>query len=183
MLFCSTRIAVITTIMENTPTSTPSNVSPERSLCAASALIAMRKLSLISARKTDNDLFISKRLHRIHSGRAPGRQKTRRHAGQRGDQQREGDRRHRHGRGQESLHHQSQGPGQRHAHQSAEQTNARRLKEKLEQDRPPLRARSASAKPWARSGGRACSNFSLWRRAFVCSADWWAGGWAGPLRW
>ena len=51
MLFCMTRMAVITTMMEKTPTSTPSNVSAERNLCAASALIAIRKLSLISARR------------------------------------------------------------------------------------------------------------------------------------
>ena len=41
----------MTTMMEKTPTSTPSSVSAERSLCAARALIAMRKLSLISARR------------------------------------------------------------------------------------------------------------------------------------
>ena len=40
-----TRMAVITTMMENTPTSTPSNVRAERRLCAATALMAMWKLS------------------------------------------------------------------------------------------------------------------------------------------
>ena len=45
MLLCITRIAVMTTMMENTPTSTPSSVSAERNLCAASAPMAMKKLS------------------------------------------------------------------------------------------------------------------------------------------
>ena len=44
-----TRMAVMTTIIENTPTRTPSSVRAERSLCAARALIAMRKLSRNSA--------------------------------------------------------------------------------------------------------------------------------------
>jgi len=51
MFDCNTRIAVITTMMGNTPTVTPSSVSAERSLCAASAFIAMRKLSCSSATK------------------------------------------------------------------------------------------------------------------------------------
>ncbi len=51
MLLSITRMAVITTMMENTPTSTPSSVSAERSLCAASALMAMRKLSRSLGRK------------------------------------------------------------------------------------------------------------------------------------
>ncbi len=42
-------MAVITTMMEKTPTSTPSSVSAERSLCAARALMAMKKLSSNSA--------------------------------------------------------------------------------------------------------------------------------------
>ena len=45
-----TRIAVMTTMIEKTPTKTPSNVRAERNLCAASAAIAMRKLSVSSAR-------------------------------------------------------------------------------------------------------------------------------------
>jgi len=49
MSLCMTRIAVITTMMENTPTSTPSSVSAERNVCARIAPIAMRKLSTASA--------------------------------------------------------------------------------------------------------------------------------------
>ena len=45
------RMVVMTTMMEKTPTMTPSKVSAERSLCAASAPIAMRKLSFTSAAK------------------------------------------------------------------------------------------------------------------------------------
>ncbi len=49
-MFClSTRIAVITTMMEKTPINTPSSVSAERSLCAASAFMAIVKLSFASA--------------------------------------------------------------------------------------------------------------------------------------
>ena len=44
------RIAVITTIIEKTPTNTPSNVSAERSLCAAMAFNAIKQHSLSSAR-------------------------------------------------------------------------------------------------------------------------------------
>src|SRR6266581_8050315 len=49
MSLCITRMAVITTMIEKTPTKTPSNVNPERSLWAASAPMAMRKLSRSSA--------------------------------------------------------------------------------------------------------------------------------------
>jgi hypothetical protein len=42
-------MAVITTMMENTPINTPSSVSAERSLCAASAFMAIAKLSRTSA--------------------------------------------------------------------------------------------------------------------------------------
>ena len=45
----NTRMAVMTTMMENTPINTPSRVSAERSLCAVSAFMAIEKLSWISA--------------------------------------------------------------------------------------------------------------------------------------
>ena len=45
----NTRMAVITTMMENTPINTPRRVSAERSLCARSAFMAMEKLSRASA--------------------------------------------------------------------------------------------------------------------------------------
>src|SRR5437867_7524521 len=51
MFRCNTRMAVITTIMENTPTKTPNRVSVDRSLCATNAFMAIRKLSLSSALK------------------------------------------------------------------------------------------------------------------------------------
>src|SRR6266516_7856549 len=51
MFRCNTRMAVITTIMENTPTRTPNSVSADRSLCATNAFMAIRKLSLSSALK------------------------------------------------------------------------------------------------------------------------------------
>ncbi len=44
----STRMAVITTMMEKTPMSTPSSVSAERNGCARMAFMAMEKLSRIS---------------------------------------------------------------------------------------------------------------------------------------
>ena len=52
MSLCMTRMAVITTMMEKTPTSTPSKVRAERSLCAARAVIAVKKLSFNSAAST-----------------------------------------------------------------------------------------------------------------------------------
>src|SRR3954467_2688731 len=51
MLFCMARIAVITRMIEKTPTSTPSRVSPERSLCAAMEDSARLALSRNSMRK------------------------------------------------------------------------------------------------------------------------------------
>src|SRR5579872_4983757 len=91
MSFCIALMAVITTIIENTPTNTPSKVSAERSLCAASALIAIRKLSFSSARKTlkalDREVrmpafmansFIAQGIHRIHPRGAPGGEESRR---------------------------------------------------------------------------------------------------------
>ena len=49
--FCITRMAVMATIIEKTPTNTPNNVRDERSLCETRAFIAMRKDSRISASK------------------------------------------------------------------------------------------------------------------------------------
>ena len=53
MLLWNTRIAVITTIMEKTPTRIPSKVSDERSLCAAIASNAIIQLSRTSAHRAD----------------------------------------------------------------------------------------------------------------------------------
>src|SRR5450631_2483283 len=88
MLLCITRIAVITTMMENTPTSTPSSVSAERSLCAAIAPMAIEKLSRSSAKNEVLFLFISQSVHRVHPCRAPRGKKSRQHSGQHRDQQR-----------------------------------------------------------------------------------------------
>ncbi len=48
MLLCNTRMAVMTRMIENTPTSTPSNVRAERSLWAVMAPSAMLRLSRAS---------------------------------------------------------------------------------------------------------------------------------------
>src|SRR5450631_2721094 len=88
MLLCITRIAVITTMMENTPTSTPSSVSAERSLCAAIAPMAIVKLSRASEKNEILFLFISQGIHGVHARRAPGGEKSGQHPGQRRDQER-----------------------------------------------------------------------------------------------
>src|SRR5581483_5539502 len=100
---CMARIAVMTTMMEKTPTNTPSNVSAERSLCAASAPIAMRKLSRNSAMKTlrerrraDLVLFIPQGIDGVHSRGTPGGKKSGGQAGQKRYQQRQSDNRQRH---------------------------------------------------------------------------------------
>src|ERR1017187_226578 len=133
ILFCMTRIAVITTMMENTPTKTPSKVSAERSLCAVTALMAMRKLSRSSAKNmvvpldfTDASL-ISQRVHRIHSRRAPCGKKSRKQTGDQRNQQSNADDGERHDRRQKSVHHQCQRPGDSQSNRSTDQTNGRRF--------------------------------------------------------
>src|SRR5262249_35994710 len=83
---CMTRMAVITTMMEKTPTSTPSSVSAERNLWEANAPKAMRKLSRNSAASTVQRafgrigipfLFVPQRIHRVHAGGAPGGEEPR----------------------------------------------------------------------------------------------------------
>src|SRR5579863_10012536 len=80
MLLCNTRIAVITTIIENTPTSAPNSVSAERSLCAAMAVTAIEALSRASVKMAKKFLLIAQRLHRVHAGGAPGGEKSRQRA-------------------------------------------------------------------------------------------------------
>src|SRR5262245_50126685 len=87
MSLCMTRIAVMTTMMEKTPTSTPSKVRLERNLWAASALMAMRKLSRSSAAMMVVRLLISQRVDGIHAGGAPGGEKARQNAGGQRDAQ------------------------------------------------------------------------------------------------
>src|SRR5438094_451725 len=88
ILFCKMRIAVMTTMIEKTPTNTPSNVSADRSLCAEMALRAIKQLSLSSARHI---LFAPQRIHGIHACRAPGWEKSRNHAGEQGNKNRDSD--------------------------------------------------------------------------------------------
>src|SRR3954470_16316203 len=85
ILFCNTRIAVITTMMEKTPTNTPSSVSAERSLCAAMAFNAIKQHSFSSARHIsglriwDCGLrisFAAQCVHRLHARGTPGGKKA-----------------------------------------------------------------------------------------------------------
>src|SRR5512135_1774093 len=76
MLFCSTVTAVITEMIEKSPTATPSRVSNERSFDARMALRAIPRLSRnIDHSKTS--LLIAQRLHGVHFGRTVGRKETR----------------------------------------------------------------------------------------------------------
>src|SRR5262245_40796898 len=98
MFCCSTRIAVITTMIENTPTSTPSTVRPDRSLCVRNACSAMRKLSVISAAymgvvfpaEREFGSFVAQRVHRLRPRRPPGREKAGGDPGKGGDGQGDG---------------------------------------------------------------------------------------------
>src|SRR5450631_3202627 len=103
MLLCITRIAVITTMMENTPTSTPSSVSAERSLCAAIAPMAIVKLSRASEKNEILLLLIAQGIHRVHARRPPRGEKTGKHAGDPRDQKRNADDRRRHRCGHDLL--------------------------------------------------------------------------------
>src|SRR3954468_23380830 len=89
ILFCITRMAVMTTMMEKTPTRTPSSVRADLSLCAAMAPMAMRMLSFSSEVSDIWPLFISQCVNHIHPGRSPCWQKTRDNAGDQGDQERD----------------------------------------------------------------------------------------------
>src|SRR5215831_18627163 len=53
------------TMMEKTPTNTPNNVRLERSLCPASALIAMLKLSRASPNRMEVGLAVIRKLPRV----------------------------------------------------------------------------------------------------------------------
>src|SRR5579884_3671699 len=89
-------MVVITTMMENTPTLTPSRVSAERSLCAAMEFAAIRKLSFSSSSANSMKCgldgwssLIAQCLHGVHPRRAPRREKPRCKAGQQRDQYRQ----------------------------------------------------------------------------------------------
>src|SRR5437870_4489362 len=73
ILLCRTRIAVMTTMIEKTPTSTPRRVNAERNLCVATALSAIRQLSFTSMRHIS---FAAQRVHGIHARRTPGREEA-----------------------------------------------------------------------------------------------------------
>src|SRR4051794_33129792 len=108
MFFCKMRMAVITTMIENTPTSTPSSVSAERSLCAEMALRAIKQLSFNSARHI---LFASQSVNWIHPRRAPRGEEARNHAGQQRHEDRDANNQQRHVRGQHATDQNCQRPG------------------------------------------------------------------------
>src|SRR5487761_2661533 len=125
-----TRMAVMTTMMEKTPMSTPSSVRAERSLCEVKAFIAMRKLSRSSPRSRARERwrwegevmrkvrgpksvsFAPERIHRIHPRRAPGGNETRHHARDQRHEQRHAHGGQRHLRRQIVAQEQRRGPGQ-----------------------------------------------------------------------
>src|SRR5450432_1430134 len=127
MLLCITRMAVITTMMENTPTSTPSSVSDERNLCAAIAPMAIEKLSRASARMLIRCLLISQGVHGVHARCAPCGKKSGQHAGQQRDQQRDGDDHRRHCRRHDFLERERRQPRDAQRDGSADQADAGRL--------------------------------------------------------
>src|SRR5438093_4432007 len=95
MSLCITRIAVMTTMMEKTPTNTPSRVRAERSLWAARAPMAIKKLSFTSVPRRINwkrKLFIAggsfaaQCVHGIHPRRPEGGEEARNHPGNERDE-------------------------------------------------------------------------------------------------
>src|SRR5438045_2136450 len=86
--FFIARIAVMTRMMEKTPTSTPRRVRPERSLWVARALMAIRKFSPSSMKVF---LVIAQRVDGTHPCGTPGRQKARDESRHDGDGERQGD--------------------------------------------------------------------------------------------
>src|ERR1051325_3729762 len=109
MSFCMTRIAVITTMIENTPTNTPSRVRAERNLCAVSAPMAMKKLSRTSASRMVVPfraiLFVPQGIDHVHSCGAPCGKKTRNDTSNQRDNHGDGDDGEGKSRGHEFLHH------------------------------------------------------------------------------
>src|ERR1035437_7690642 len=124
MLLCITRIAVITTMMENTPTSTPSSVSAERSLCAAIAPKAMRQLSRASIRMAKYFLLIAQSIHGVHARGPPRREKTGQHARHRRDQERDAHDERRHHRRHRPLHQQGGRPRDERRDDAANEADA-----------------------------------------------------------
>src|SRR5476649_333004 len=134
MLLCMTRMAFITTMMENTPTSTPSSVSAERSLCAVIAPMAIVKLSRASAKNEILFLFISQGVHGIHARRAPCGKETGKHAGQRRDRQRDAHDQRRQIRRHHFPQQQRRRPCDEQRDDAAQDADARRLNQELQQD-------------------------------------------------
>src|SRR5882724_8248313 len=128
MLSCMTRMAVMTTMIENTPTRMPSNVKPERSLCTASAFNAIQRLSRNSTPTCVSRLFIAECIHWIHARRAPGWKEARIHPGQERDQDGHGHNGPGHVRRQETLQCKGQRKGYGQPEQTAEKADARRFR-------------------------------------------------------
>src|SRR3954465_6667372 len=137
ILFCRMRIAVMTTMIEKTPTITPRSVSAERSLCAATAFSAITQLSLSSARHI---LFAPQGVHRVHSRRAPGGKKSRHNACDQRHENRDADNLQRHMGRHKSVDQACERPCDREPNQSTKQTNRRGFGEELDQNRAPFRA-------------------------------------------
>src|ERR1039457_4697579 len=153
MLLCITRMAVITTMMENTPTSTPSSVNDERNLCAVIAPMAIVKLSRASEKMLMRRLFIEQGVHGVHARRAPRGEKSREDARQQRDEQRDGDNPQRHLRGHDFIERHRRQPGDAQRNGAANQTDAGRLDQKLQQDGPPFRTDRLAHADFPRSFG------------------------------
>src|ERR1700733_13225229 len=134
MFACITRIAVITTMMENTPTNTPRSVKAERSLCAATAPKAIRQLSRTSEIKEIWCLFIAKSIHWIHARRPPRGEKAGQHTRHRRDEQRKTDDAGRHFRRHGFFQQQRRRPRDHQGDDAADEADARRFDQKLQQD-------------------------------------------------
>src|ERR1035438_1600094 len=153
MLLCITRMAVITTMMENTPTNTPSSVNDERNLCAVMAPMAIMKLSRASAKILMRRLFIAQGVHGVHARRAPRGEKSREHARKKRDEKRSANNPQRHLRGHDFIERQRRQPGDAQRNGAADQTDAGRLDQKLQQDGPPFRTDRLAPADFPRSFG------------------------------
>src|SRR5512138_2361400 len=140
MLLRRTPTAVITAMIEKIPTTIPRSVRTERNLLDRMAERAMFRLSrrLESSR---TNLLIAERLHRVHPCGAIRREEPGDHPDDERDQDRDADRRERHRRRQqECVDNQTERECDRQSDQPSDETEGGRLDEKLEEDRPPVRA-------------------------------------------
>ena len=103
--FCIARMTVMTTMMENTPTSTPSNVSagPQlvRGQCAhrhEETFLQFGDQNLADLTCVSFSILVPQGIHRVHPRGPPCRQKTRNHPGHQRHQNRQTHHRQRHAR-------------------------------------------------------------------------------------